>query len=94
MIDQVNSQFTFVVKKTNELSEEEIDEINKLFNEIFNINSQTLRTKEEFRKKFLNNFLKFSFHSLMKLNNEIVGCYHVIPYEFNFFLQRNYLVNR
>ena len=27
MIDQVNSQFTFVVKKTNELSEEEIDEI-------------------------------------------------------------------
>ena len=31
MIDQVNSQFTFVVKKTNELSEEEIDEINKLF---------------------------------------------------------------
>ena len=85
MIDQVNSQFTFVVKKTNELSEEEIDEINKLFNEIFNINSQTLRTKEEFRKKFLNNFLKFSFHSLMKLNNEIVGCYHVIPYEFNFF---------
>ena len=47
MIDQVNSQFTFVVKKTNELSEEEIDEINKLFNEIFNINSQTLRTKEE-----------------------------------------------
>ena len=85
MIDQVNSQFTFVVKKTNELSEEEIDEINKLFNEIFNINSKTLRTKEEFRKKFLNNFLKFSFHSLMKLNNEIVGCYHVIPYEFNFF---------
>ena len=80
MIDQVNSQFTFVVKKTNELSEEEIDEINKLFNEIFNINSKTLRTKEEFRKKFLNNFLKFSFHSLMKLNNEIVGCYHVIPY--------------
>ena len=85
MIDQVNSQFTFVVKKTNELSEEEIDEINKLFNEVFNINSQTLRTKEEFKKKFLNNFLKFSFHSLMKLNNKIVGCYHVIPYEFDFF---------
>ena len=85
MIDKVNSHFTFVVKKTNELSDDEINKINKLYNETFYTDLQKTRTNDEFKKKFLNNFLKFSFHGLMKFNNEIVGCYHVIPYEFNFF---------
>jgi hypothetical protein len=85
MKDKVNSNFTFIVKKTIELNEQEVNEINNLFNAVFNSNSIKLRTEQEFKKKFLNNFLKFSFHGLMKLDNKIVGCYHVIPYEFNFF---------
>ena len=74
-------EFTFVIKKTNELNSDEIDQINELFNKTLG----KKRTEEEFKKKFLNNFFNFSFHGLMKLEDAIVGCYHVIPYEFTFF---------
>ena len=42
-------------------------------------------TKKKFQDKYLLNFLGFSFHGLMKLDDKIVGCYNVIPYEFIFF---------
>jgi len=79
-----DKNFIFIIKKTNELDSGEIDQINKLFNRTFD----KKRTKEEFKKKFLNNFLNFSFHGLMKLEDTIVGCYHVIPYEFTFFSEK------
>ena len=84
-----DKKFTFIIKKTNELDSDEINQINRLFNKTFD----KKRTEEEFKKKFLNNFFNFSFHGLMKLEDTIVGCYHVIPYEFTFFLKKNYLVN-
>lgn len=79
-----SKEFIFVVKKTNELSTDEIKQINKLFNETLN----KVRNEIEFKEKFLNNFLKFSFHGLMKLDNQILGCYHVIPNEFDFFSKK------
>ena len=78
----------FEVKKTNELNNDEIEKINYIFNNTFNSFISTKRTSEGFKKKFLNNFLKFSFHGLMKNGDNIVGCYHIIPYEFNYFSKR------
>ena len=79
-----DKKFTFIIKKTNELDSDEINQINRLFNKTFD----KKRTEEEFKKKFLNNFFNFSFHGLMKLEDTIVGCYHVVPYEFTFFSEK------
>jgi len=83
-MSKFRGEITFVIKKTNELTPDEIDQINKLFNQVFD----KFRTREDFEEKFLNNFLKFSFHGLMKSEGIIYGCYHVIPYEFIIFSER------
>ena len=72
---------TFVSRKTDELSSEEMGQLIKLYNETMD----DQRTEKEFKAKYLYNFLGFSFHGLMKLGERIIGCYTVIPYEFVFF---------
>lgn len=79
---------TFEVKKTNELNKEEIYQINQLFNKSFQNILSKKRSLEDFNYKFSNNIFKFSFHGMMKLNNKVIGCYNVIPHEFNFFSQK------
>jgi len=80
-----NKKVSFLVKKTNELKDEEIKEINDLFNKTFENRLLKPRSMNEFIEKFSRNFLKFSFHGLMIYENKIIGCYHVIPYEFKYF---------
>ena len=75
-----NSLF-FTVKKTTELTDQEIDQLLYLNNTTMN----EQRTKKNFQDKYLLNFLGFSFHALMIKNNIIVGCNTVIPQEFIFF---------
>ena len=79
-----NQNFIFVLKKTNELNSGEIEQLIELHNETMNKD----RTETEFKEKYLYNFLGFSFHGLMKLDDKIVGCYNVIPYEFVFFSKK------
>ena len=83
-MEKTNQNFTFVSKKTNELSSEELNQLIKLNNETMN----NERTEVKFKEKYLYNFLGFSFHGLMKSDNKIVGCYNVIPYEFVFFSKK------
>mgnify|MGYP001212314137 CR=1 FL=1 len=83
-----NNEVNMVVKKTTELTEEEIYQINDLFNKTFQKVEKNFRNKKDFEKKYLHNFLNFSFHGLMKNANEIVGCYNIIPYEFIVFSEK------
>ena len=53
----------------------EIDQLIKLHNETMNKES----SEEEFKEKYLYNFLGFSFHGLMKLEDIIVGCSPTSP---------------
>ena len=78
---KLEQNIDFIFKKTSELNNDEIDQLIKLHNETMNKE----RSEEEFKEKYLYNFLGFSFHGLMKSNDKIVGCYNVIPYEFVFF---------
>ena len=80
-----SKKVTFSVKKTNELTNKEIEEINNLFNKTFENQLIKPRSIKEFIDKFTKNFMKFSFHGLMKNEDKIVGTYHVIPYEFKYF---------
>ena len=83
-MNKSNQNPAFIFKKTNELSEEEIEQLVKLHNETMSKE----RTGIEFKEKYLYNFLGFSFHGIMKLEGKIVGCYNVIPYEFIFFSKK------
>jgi hypothetical protein len=78
-------EITFLVKKTSELDKEEIDQINNLYNKVFENYINNLRNYEDFLKKFKSNEKMYSFHGLMKINNEIIGSYPVIPNKFNYF---------
>ncbi len=80
-MSEKDSKLSFAVKKTNELTEEEIDQLIKLHK----LTMKQDRTKKMFEEKYLFNFLGFSFHALMIYKNKIVGCNTVIPQEFNFF---------
>tara|TARA_Y100000590_G_C15697297_1_gene1005582 strand:+ start:845 stop:1822 length:978 start_codon:yes stop_codon:yes gene_type:complete len=81
---KLEQNIDFIFKKTSELNNDEIDQLIKLHNETMNKE----RSEEEFKEKYLYNFLGFSFHGLMKSNDKIVGCYNVIPYEFVFFSEK------
>lgn len=78
---QTDNSLFFTVKKTTELTNQEIDQLLHLINST--MGDQI--TKKKFQDKYLLNFLGFSFHSLMIKNNIIVGCNTVIPQEFIFF---------
>lgn len=80
MLESNNSSH-FTVKKTNELSQDELEQLLLLHNKTMN----KKRTKKMFEDKYSYNFLGFSFHSLMITNKKIVGCNTVIPQEFSFF---------
>jgi hypothetical protein len=71
-----------ITKKTNELSKNEITQISDLFEAIFN----KQMSNKDFINKFLQNIKSYSYHSLLiNENEEIVGCYSAIPYEYNYF---------
>ena len=89
MIKKSNNKLSFVFKKTNELNDQQIGQINNLFNLTFKQQLTEPRDKEQFKFKYSKNFMNYSFHSLMiNENQEIVGCYNVIPYEFIFYSKR------
>lgn len=71
----------FIVKKTTELSNEEIHQIKNLFETIF----ERPRSEQEFLNQSLNNPLGYSYHSLMMDDGKIVG--------FNSFVPSYFLVN-
>ena len=95
MTKKSKDKLSFVFKKTNDLNDQQINQINNLFNLTFQQQLKKPRDKEQFKFKYSKNFMNFSFHGLMiNENHEIVGCYNVIPYEFMFFSKKKYLVNR
>lgn len=65
-----------VVKKTEELSDAEIEDIYELFYEVFGI-KRDVRT---FREEFSNTPLGYSFHSLMFDKGEIIAFYTYMPF--------------
>ena len=72
----------FQFKKTNEFSSQEIKEICDLFFEVF----KKEKTIVEFNKQFLNTILGYSYHGLLKNDeNEIVGCYTSIPVKYHYY---------
>lgn len=66
---QSNSKFKIVVKKTNEITEDEWDIYVEQFNGVFRSNF----SKNEFLIKYTQTPLGFSFHSFIYFNNEFVG---------------------
>lgn len=76
-----DNDLVFKVKKTTELSDQDIEQLLYLVHSTMN----EKRTKKNYKDKYLYNFLGFSFHALMIKDNKIVGCNTVIPQEFNFF---------
>ena len=85
MIENNSTDIVFQVKKTQELNNDEIEQINNLYNKVFENLIKIPRSKEEFINKFTNNEKQYSFHGLMKKNNKIIGSYPVIPNKFNYF---------
>lgn len=65
----------FIVKKTTDLSQAEIREINSLFLEVF----EKVRSEEEFLNQSINNPLGYSYHSLIIDNGKIVGLNSYVP---------------
>ena len=58
--DEIN----FLVKKTTELDKEEINQINDLYNQVFESYINSPRNYEDFLKKFTSNEKKYSYHGL------------------------------
>lgn len=65
----------FIVKKTTELSREEIRQINALFETVF----EKDRTEQEFINQSVNNPLGYSYHSMMVEGDVIVGLNSFVP---------------
>ena len=81
MIIKKKNDLVFKVKKTTELTDQDIDQLLSLFHSTMNVT----RTIKNFKDKYLYNFLGYSFHALMIKDDRIVGCNTTIPQEFNFF---------
>lgn len=69
------------VKRTVDLSSNEQEQITALFNRVFLKNESVVVL---FSKYYWTNS-EGSYHSLMMVNDNVVGCYNVIPYEYKFF---------
>ena len=65
----------FVVKRTCDLSEIEIQQINNLFEKVF----EKKRTEREFLNQSVNNPIGYSYHSMMIENDSIVGLNSFVP---------------
>lgn len=70
-----------IVKKTGELSINEQSQIASLFNQVFSKNESAA----DFFGKYYWTNPEGSYHSLMMVNDNVVGCYSVIPYKYKFF---------
>lgn len=70
----------FVVKKTEELSKEEIGQINSLFEKVF----EKHRSEQEFLNQSVNNPIGYSYHSMMVEDGRIVGLNSFVPSYFIF----------
>lgn len=65
----------FVVRKTTELTEKDIEQINALFHIVF----EKERSREEFLNQTVNNPFGYSYHALMIEDGEIVGMNTFVP---------------
>ncbi len=79
----------YYLKKTNELTEGEIEEIVDLLNNNLFKNRKKFSVKH-FYKKYQNNFLGYSFHGLVKKDNNIIGLYFVLPEKF--YLEKEFIL--
>ena len=77
---KIDNNLIFIVKKTNDLTDQEIDQLLLLHNTTMSAK----RTKKMLQDKYSLNFLGFSFHALMINKSKIVGCNTVMPQEFIF----------
>lgn len=73
-----------VLKKTSELTSCEMQQICDLFFEVFEKNKEIT----DFKKQFSNTCKGYSYHGLIIEHDNIVGCYSSIPYEYNYFGQK------
>jgi hypothetical protein len=74
----------FIMKKTKDLSPEEIKQINSLFYRVFNKE----KTAEKFNKQFMGTVLGYSYHGLMIDKGSIVGAYSAIPFNYQYYGKR------
>lgn len=66
----------FLIKKTTDLTDDEIGKNCLLFKNVFVGHSKSLA---EFKNEYLNTALGFSFHALIVDNGEVVGSHSLIP---------------
>jgi hypothetical protein len=71
----------FIVKKTNELTQIEKQQICDLFLDVF----KKEKSLKDFEKQFLNTTKGYSYHSLMIDNEIVVGINTLIPYDYIYF---------
>ena len=71
----------FIIKKTNELTQVEKQQICDLFLDVF----KKEKSLEDFDKQFLNTTKGYSYHCLMIVDNLIVGINTLIPYDYIYF---------
>lgn len=69
----------FVIRKTTELTEEEIFSFCQLFEEVF---VGHVKSVEYFKREFLNTSLGYSYHALMFDGNKMVGANSLIPCDY------------
>jgi hypothetical protein len=70
----------FLFRKTNELSDEQIEQVCALFSSVF----MPDRTPAMFKRQFLGTPLGYSYHGLMLDGTRIVGSYSAVPYRYVF----------
>ena len=86
MKTEIQNKINIVVKKTSEMSDFEKNQINDLFNEVFNMS----RTFNEFELQFEKNQVGYSYFGILYIDNILAGSYAVIPQNYKFF-KYNYL---
>ena len=65
-----------VIKKTTELTSEDIARINRLYVAVF----KHSRTEEEFRRQYENTPVGYSYHAILKDDDELIGFHSGIPF--------------
>ena len=72
---------TIEIKKTTDITEQEIEGVATLFKEVFS-HKMTL---ESFKNRYLNTPTGCSVHALLKdEKGTIVGCHHLVPFYYIF----------
>ena len=73
--------FSFILRKTTELSTAEVEEIRNLFLHVF----EKPMSLELFERRFLHSCKGYSYHCLMLHEKVIVGSFSAVPYRYNYF---------